>query len=463
MNMSDSERIIASLETIGFQHVSNWRHADLVIFNTCKIRQRAEDRLFGQQENILAIREKNPKIVFAATGCMVKKTSFIDNLDDARDPLFKKMRVLNFVFRIEDAGKLPDMLKRYFRRINPGNFCPDPHDYFSITPKVTRPFQVLVPIMNGCNKRCSYCVVPFTRGRECSRDSLKIVSEINQHVTRGAVEVTLLGQNVNSYLDKSGINFPQLLELVHDISGLRRIRFSTSHPYDFSDELISVMAKSQKICKELHLPVQSGDDAILKLMNRHYTAGSYTDIVHRARAAMPEITISTDIIVGFPGETREAFEHTIELYKNVRFDLAYISQFSPRKGTAACVMPNQVSETEKQWRWHSLNQLQTKITKENNQAYIGKELVVLVEEITKGPAGRLMASGRTEGFKYAQFAVDEQGAKRAITQRVKAGDFVTIKIERALTWVLQGKISEMRKGCHFKKSAFVRPSFTAAK
>ena len=430
MNISDSERLASILAATGFTATADWQEADLLIFNTCKIRQSAEDRVFGQQEQIRALRQQKPGLVFAITGCMIHHTSFANDPEKSRDPLFARMRVLDFVFRIDDSGKLPELLKRYFP------FAADiasQADYFALTPKVSNRFQVLVPIMSGCNKFCTYCVVPFTRGQERCRQHTEIVREIEQLVARGALEVTLLGQNVNSYWDSQGTTFPQLLELVQAIPGLERIRFSTSHPYDLSAELIAVMAKSPKICKELHLPIQHGDDAVLRLMKRHYSVAAYLAIITKARQAMPNLTVSTDIIVGFPGETEAAFPNSLKLYKEVAFDLAYIAQFSPRSGTPAAIMPHQVDEATKKRRWDKLNQLMAKVVLKKNQNYLGTAEVVLVETVQAG-----IASGRTEGFKYTQFPLEDMS--------IQPGDLVTVKIDQALTWVLRGRPVSIKKG-----------------
>ena len=312
MNRSDSERIASVLEKKGHKNTSKINEADLIVVNMCSIRQSAVDRVYGKVNKYF----KTKKIIL--TGCILK----------------------------EDKKKLKDKVSEFWH----------PDYYFERSTIHQNKFSVYVPIMTGCNNFCAYCVVPYTRGKEKSRKAKKIVAEIKSLIKNGCQEIILLGQNVNSYKDKN-VNFSKLLKKINDIKGDFRLNFITSHPKDMSDELIEIMAKCQKLIKEIHLPVQSGDNEILKKMNRHYTAAQYKNLIKKIRQKIPEIKISTDIIVGFPGENKKQFQSTVKLCKQIKFEKAYIAKYSPRSGTAAAKFKDAVSPQEKKRRWEILNSL----------------------------------------------------------------------------------------------------------
>jgi len=315
MNKSDSERVATQLEKKGYRPAQEIKRADLVVINVCSIRQSAVNRVYSK---VKQLRSQNPKSKLVLTGCIL-----------AKDKKQLKGRV-NEIWPIIDL---------------------------KIKPKCQSPSQVFVPIMTGCNNFCSYCVVPYTRGREYSRPAQKIIKEVKDLVKKGYKEITLLGQNVNSYQDEEGLspgaiplNFPNLLKTLNDIPGNFQIKFLTSHPKDMSDELIKIISQSKKISREIHLPVQSGDNQILKKMNRGYTINHYKKLIKKIRQQIPQVKISTDIIVGFPGETRNQFQKTVNLVKEIGFKQAYVSAYSPRPGTTAAKSRDNVSSNEKKRR-----------------------------------------------------------------------------------------------------------------
>ena len=323
MNVSDSERIASVLEKSGLKASKTIDGADFIIVNMCSVRQNAVNRVYGLfQKNL----KSKCKIL---TGCVLKK--------DEK----KFLEFFDYIINIKDISKLPDILNLK-NKLKTGN-------YLEILPNYGNKSSAWVPIMTGCNNFCSYCVVPYTRGREISRPAKKIISEIKNLVKNGYKEIWLLGQNVNSY--KSGkINFPKLLKMVNNISGDFKLNFLTSHPKDFSGELIKTMKECKKLSKRLNLPIQSGDDEILKKMNRPYTVKQYKNLVKKIRKTIPDISLSTDVIVGFPKETIKQFKNTVKVFKEIGFDAAFINKYSPRHGTAAAKRKDNISWQEKKRR-----------------------------------------------------------------------------------------------------------------
>jgi len=330
MNKSDSERLASTLEKKGYRWSSDKYHADLVVVNTCGVRQSAEDRIYGL---IPEIKKVNKKAKIILTGCLV-------NREDVKN------RLKNY---IDIWLPISEMAKAKFLAAGK---CQN--DYLKIKPKYESKFSAHIPIGNGCNNFCSYCVVPYARGREVYRSSKDILAEIRGLVKRGYKEIILIAQNVNSY--KSGkTDFSDLLKMANSIPGNFWIRFLTSHPKDMSDKLIKTVAQCKKVIKEIHLPAQSGDNEILKKMNRNYTVEHYLKIIKKIKRLIPEAKISTDIIVGFPGETKKQFNNSVKLFKQIKFINAYISQYSSRPGTAAHKMADNVPSAEKKRRWLKLN------------------------------------------------------------------------------------------------------------
>lgn len=342
MNVSDSERITSVLESLNFKEVPEKKKADLVIINVCSVRQSAIDRVYGLIRNLAKL---NKKIIL--TGCIlpIDKKKLKDKVD--------------LIFEIKDLPKLPDKLTKIFR-LNRFSGISFSKFYLTIAPKHQSFSYAYVPISTGCDNFCSYCVVPYTRGKENYRPAKEIISEVKKLIKRGYKEIILLGQNVNSYysfIKIKKINFPKLLKILNDIPGNFYLQFLTSHPKDVSNELIETIAKCDKIRKSLHLPIQSGDNEILKKMNRGYTKEKYKELVGKIRKKIPNISISTDIIVGFPEETKKQFENTVKLCKEIKFDKAYIAQYSSRFGTAASRLKDNVSLKEKKQRWKILDDL----------------------------------------------------------------------------------------------------------
>lgn len=438
MNYSDTERIETVLNKLGLNKVKKMDDADLIIFNTCSVRQKAEDRICGQMNNISKLRKKRPGLLSGITGCMVKKTS--TGLLTENDPSVEKLKELDFSLRIEDLPKLPQILEELWPKyelaeINEANL----KNYFEIHPSYSSKFQAFVPIGTGCDNFCTYCIVPYSRKREKSRPIEEIVSECERLVRKGCIEITILGQNVNSYgksnLDKKTDEFKNikhpfvlLLEKIDKLKkhGLRRLRFTSNHPKDLSDELIEAMASLDTLMPYLHLPVQAGNDEILRKMNRNYTADWYRNLIKKLKDKIPNIAVSTDIIVGFCGETEEQFNDTYELFNEIKWDMAYIAQYSPRKGTfSAENLKDDVPKEMKKLRWHKLNSLLKDISYEKNKKFEGRNVKVLVENYKNG-----VSSGRSEHFKNVKFSSDTD----------LTGKLVNVKIERAREWLLEGKL-----------------------
>lgn len=386
MNRSDSERIAATLEKTGYKSAQEIDGADLIVVNMCSVRQSAVDRVYGLYPKLKKLKSKNEKLKTILTGCILKKD---------RNKLAK-----GFDLILDITEKYP-----------------------KIKPKYSNNFSAFVSIMTGCNNFCAYCVVPYVRGREISRPAKEIICEIENLIKRGYKEVWLLGQNVNSYSD---IPFPQLLRKVNKIPGKFWIRFTSSHPKDFSDELIKTMADCQKVTEYLNLPIQAGDDKILRKMNRPYTIVQYKKLVKKIRKKIPNIALSTDVIVGFPGETKKQFENTVNLFKEIKFDMAYIAKYSPRAGTAAAELKDNVPPKEKNRREKILTEILKQTAFKNNKKYIGKEVEVLVES-QKSSNSWL---GRTRTHKKVQFE----------SKNNLLGEFVKVKIIDALPWGLKAEL-----------------------
>lgn len=428
MNRSDSERITAALEKIGYQKASNENEADLILINMCSVRQSAVDRIFGLSQKFSKLKTQKPNLKTLLTGCISKKD------------LNKLKSFFDYVISIKALLKWPEFLKKekfiFYPNARDEKFVKEfKCDYLTVKPKIEKNFSVFIPISIGCDNFCSFCIVPFVRGPLICRNHEEILKEVEEAIKNSAKEIWLLGQNVNDYQSptQSSIDFPQLLKMVNEIKGNFWIRFTSSHPKNFSDELIETMAKCQKVTPYLNLPIQSGDNEILKKMNRPYTVKQYKNLVKKIRTAFKkyrkglerEIAISTDIIVGFPGETEKQFKNTVKLFKEIKFDMAYIAQYSSRPGTAAEKMEDNVKKEEKEKRWKILTEILKKIALEKNKAYIKKEVMVLVSEYKNG-----FLIGKTRTFKSVKFL----GPQKLI------GQFVKVKIRNTDSFGLEGKI-----------------------
>jgi len=425
MNKSDSERIATVLENAGYQKASKINEADLIVVNMCSVRQSAVDRVYGKIKDFAKLKTYNSKLKTLLTGCVLKQD---------RKKFAEKF---NYILDIKDLPKWPAFL----------NSTPPlkTKDYLKIKPKYSNNFSAFVPVMTGCNNFCAYCVVPYTRGPEISRPAEEIICEVKNLIKKGYKEIWLLGQNVNSYKGQSNpvakkrdrlnkrqdiefINFPQLLRKINDIPGNFWIRFTSSHPKDLSDELINVMADYKKVTEYLNLPVQSGDNEILKKMNRSYTIAQYKNLVKKIRKKIPNIALSTDVIVGFPGETKKQFEETLKLFKEVKFDMAYIAKYSPRPGTAAAKLKDNVSQEEKDRREKVLTKILKQTILENNKKYVGKEVEILVDK----KKSKNQWLGKTRTHKNVLFE----------SKNNLLGKFIKVRITRALPWGLKGRIEK---------------------
>jgi tRNA-2-methylthio-N6-dimethylallyladenosine synthase len=427
MNKSDSERIAARLQNIGYEKTTDIKQSDLIIVNMCSVRQSAVDRVYGLANQFLELKKKNVQFKVGLTGCLLNQDR-------------KKMeKFFDFIFNIKDLNNLEKIILQ--QKID---FEKSPQDYLSLLPKINSKISAFVPIMTGCNNFCSYCVVPYTRGREFSRPEQEIIKEVKSLIKKGFLEIILLGQNVNSYHQNiktlrhknKAINFPKLLQMIDNFSENFWLTFLTSHPKDLSDELIKVMAQSKKIIKYLHLPVQSGDNEILKKMNRHYTVQDYKNLIKKIRKKIPGITISTDIIVGFPGETKKQFKNTARLLKKIKFDQVYIAQYSPRAGTKAALIKDDVSKEEKYQREKTLNKILEKTALKNNKKLIGQTLEILVKNCKNN-----QYYGQTKNFKNVKINLEKSNKAESFFPQPKIGQFVKAKIIKATPWGLEGIIN----------------------
>ncbi len=376
MNSRDSEKLLGVLRTIGYQEADSEK-ADFVLYNTCTVRENANQKVYGKLGFLQTLKRRNPKMKIAVCGCMMQEADEIETIK-------RSYRFVDIVFGTHNIYKLAELLDKQIQTEKQTiDVWEDTAEIVEDLPNQRKfPFKSGVNIMFGCNNFCSYCIVPYVRGRERSRNPEDIVAEVERLAADGVVEVMLLGQNVNSYGKtlKEPVSFAQLLQRVEAVEGIERIRFMTPHPKDLSDELIAVMAQSQKICKQIHLPIQSGSTEILRKMNRHYTKEQYLGLVERIRAVMPDISITTDIIVGFPGETEEDFLETLDVVRRVRYDSAFTFIYSKRSGTPAAEMLEQVPETVVKERFERLLLEVQKISSELTGKDVGKTELVLVEE-----------------------------------------------------------------------------------
>ena len=423
-NFKDSEKLMGILSEIGYEETDD-EHADLVLYNTCTVRENANLKVYGRLGYLSKIKEKNPEMIIGLCGCMMQEPQVVEKLN-------KSYRFIDIIFGTHNIFLLAQLL---YERLISGHKVEDIWDgtteIVEELPTVRKyDFKSGVNIMYGCNNFCSYCIVPYVRGRERSRNPEDIIDEIKQLVANGVVEIMLLGQNVNSYGKtlENPITFAQLLQRIEDIEGLKRIRFMTSHPKDLSDELIKVMAKSKKICKQMHLPLQSGSSRLLKIMNRHYNKEQYLTLVEKLRKEIPDIGITTDIIVGFPGETEEDFEETLDVVEKAQYDSAFTFIYSKRSGTPAAKMPDQVPEDVVKDRFDRLLSLVNSISKEKTKALEGSVQEVLVEEVNKKIPGYV--SGRLSNNSVVHFPADVS----------LIGSLVNVKLEEAKGFYYMGEM-----------------------
>ncbi len=435
LNENDSEKLCGMLEEMGYIKTQDKNEADIVLFNTCCVRENAEDKLFGNLGELKRLKEEKG-IIVAIGGCMMQEKHITDKIKQSYP-------FVDILFGTHTLHKFPENL---YKALSKKKKLEDIIDidgeiYEGLPIKRDSNIKASVTIMNGCNNFCSYCIVPYVRGRERSRQPRDIINEVKELAKQGYKEITLLGQNVNSYLrverekgkyfeEYEGVNsFATLLKAINKIEGIQRIRFVSPHPKDFTEDVIDAIATCNKVCKLVHLPLQSGNTKVLKEMNRKYTKEQYLSLVEKMKAKIPNLTLSTDIIVGFPGETEEEFEDTLDVVKKVHFEQVYMFLYSRRVGTPGDRMENQVPEEEKHKRFNKLKDLVENQIKENNQHYVGTTQRVLVEGESKNNKNFL--TGRTDSNKVVIF----EGDKNLI------GKMIDLKIVSEHMWYLKGEIN----------------------
>ncbi len=425
-NVADSERIKGQLHEMGYVFTENREEADFVLFNTCAVREHAEDRVFGNVGALKPVKNERRDMIIALCGCMMQQKHVWERIK-------RSYPYVNLVFGTFAIHRVPELLykvlrggKRVFETEETAGEIAEGLPVYR-----DRDFKMWLPIMYGCNNFCSYCVVPYVRGRERSRAPEAVLEEAKELISLGAKEITLLGQNVNSYGKNSshGVNFPRLLRMINELPGDFKIRFMTSHPKDCTRELLDTMASCDKVARHLHLPFQSGNNRILREMNRGYTREEYISLIEYARKVMPDISITSDIIVGFPGETYEEFCDTLSLIREVRFTSLFTFIFSSRKGTKAENMPDPVPYKDKSAWFTQLLKVQEEIAAERCKGMLGKTYEVLVEGFTKEEDGRL--TGRTDG----NINIDFEGDASLI------GSYRKVKVTNALNWILSGELN----------------------
>lgn len=425
MNEHDSETLSGMLENMGYTATDNKEEANLIIYNTCCVRENAELKVYGNLGALKNLKQKKDDLIIAVCGCMMQQPQVVKEIK-------KKYRHVDLVFGTHNLFRFPELLMKSME--SEGMFIEVWDNEGSIVEGLpaNRKYglKAFVNIMYGCNNFCTYCIVPYTRGRERSREVADIVQEVKDLAKNGTREITLLGQNVNSYgktLEKP-TDFADLLRELNKVDGIERIRFMTSHPKDLSDRLIDAMVECDKVCEQFHLPFQSGSDRILKIMNRKYTKEGYLNLVRKLKERIPSIGLTTDIIVGFPGETEEDFQDTLDIVETARYDSAFTFLYSIREGTPAAKMEDQVPEDVKQERFNRLLEKVNEISAEINQSYLSKVVEVLVEGPSKTDPNRLM--GRTRENKLVNFDGDE----------TLIGKLVSVKIVEAKTFSLNGEV-----------------------
>ena len=424
MNFSDAERMEGQLATLGYERTEDMARADLILLNTCCVRETAEDKVYGKIGEIKHIKRANPSLIFGITGCMAQKEG---------EALIRRAPHIDFVLGTNKVHEL----KATVRRLESARRGPVVDVLLGDAPlpenvpiERTGRLSAWVPIMYGCNNFCTYCIVPYVRGREHSRRPEDVVREVEEAAAQGFKEITLLGQNVNSYgKDHKLASFAELLLMVDAVKGVERVRYMTSHPKDLSDAVIDAVRQGRHICPHFHLPVQHGSDRILRAMNRVYRKDAYRSLVERIRAAVPDASLTTDLIVGFPGETEEDFGELLDFLREIRYDAAYTFLYSKRSGTPAATMEAQVEDSVKKERLHRLMEVQNEISLEKNAALKGTVQEVLAE----GPSrtDEDVWTGRT-------------GTNKIVLWRKKGqeteGDIVRVRITQPQTWVLKGEL-----------------------
>lgn len=451
MNVYDTRRIVSGLQAVGYRQTARLDKADIIIVNTCSVRAKAEQKAFSFLGRLALLKKKKPGLIVGVGGCVAQQEG---------RTILKRVPFVDIVFGTHAVGRLPahiTEIETHGRQIVDVEFNPTIEPISPSVPEAASPVSGFVTIMRGCDNFCTYCIVPYVRGREISRPPEEIVTEIKAYADSGMREITLLGQNVNSYGLKEGLcSFAELLAQVNRIDGISRIRFTTSHPKDLSDELIQCFAGLDKLCRHIHLPVQSGSNRILKKMNRRYTRESYLEKIEKLRAVCPDIAVTSDMIVGFPGETDADFQDTLDLMQTVEFDGLFAFAYSDRPNVPAAGFPDKVSEADKRSRLQQLLDRQENFTRGKNCAIVGRNESVLVEGFSKkqsaAEADKAVTkdqwTGRTSSNKIVNFIWADPAS-------LAPGDIITLKITRALSHSLWGEpvqpgiSSQSTKGEHY--------------
>lgn len=427
MNEHDSEMIRAILEDMKYTKTDNYEDADLIILNTCAIRENAHNKTFGMLGRIKHLKETKKNLMVGLAGCMSQEESVVERI-------ISKYKWMDFVFGTHNIHKLPEIIKEHIRnkKLEVNVWSNEGNVIEGVPTKRDSTLKAWVNIMYGCDKFCTYCIVPYTRGKQRSRLPEDIINEVKELISKGYKEVTLLGQNVNAYGKDFENRDYKMEDLLKDVAktGIDRVRFVTSHPWDFTDNMIDVIAKYDSICNYIHLPVQSGSSKILKLMGRKYTKESYLKLYHKIRQRIPTGSVTTDIIVGFPGETDEDFLETLSLVKECKFDSAFTFIYSPREGTPAAKMKDDVTLKVKEDRLHQLNEVINEYALEINKGLVGKTMEVLIEGVSEKDEN--MVAGYTDTMKLVNVKAD----KSCI------GKIIKVRITDAKTWSLDGEIDE---------------------
>ena len=424
MNVHDSRQMAVLMEAEGYELCGDAHQADLILMNTCSIRQKAQQKALSELGRLVKLKQKKPALIIGFGGCLAQHM---------QEKIYKRFAGVDFVFGTHNIHRLPLMVDKVVRdgkKITETGFLPQITSINIYAPPAKGAVSSFVSIMQGCDNYCAYCVVPYLRGPEMSRTPEDIIGEIKKLATAGVKEVTLLGQNVNSYGKNlpDACDFPTLIKKINEIDGIERIRFTTSHPKDLSKALIDCFSAVPKLCEHIHLPVQSGSSGILKLMNRKYTAEEYLRKVDELRSVCPSISITSDIIVGFPGETPKDYQETIDMMEKIRFDSVFSFMYSEREGTAACYLPQAVPFEEKRKRLEELQRLQEKHTQEKNTALEGSVQEVLVEGRSKNSENEVR--GRMRAWKIVNFRGTPE----------MTGNLIRVAITRGFLHSLRGKI-----------------------
>ena len=423
MNVHDSENLAAILEDMSFSASESMEDADIILLNTCAIRENAHNKMYGFLGRVKHLKETKPNIICGICGCMAQEDSVVELL-------MNKYKWVDVIFGTHNIHKLPNILKESIEKQKQEVevFSIEGDVYENIPVKRDSKYKAWVNIMYGCDKFCTYCIVPYTRGKQRSRLPIDIINEVKELKEDGYKEITLLGQNVNAYGKDLDISY-KMGDLLKDVAetGIERVRFVTSHPWDFDDDMIDIIAKYDNIMPYIHLPLQSGSNRILKLMGRRYTKEQYIELFNKIKNKIPNCSITTDIIVAFPGETLEDFNDTLDVVNACKFDSAFTFIYSPRIGTPAAKMENNLTEEEKNNRLYKLNEVINKYANEINQSYLNKEVPVLIEGVSE-KEGKLM--GYTDTMKLVNVSADSK----------YIGKIVNVCIENVKTWSLDGKI-----------------------